>query len=246
MAGICGGGTLPGCVRRLGGPPERHLGVRGSQLGRRVESSRAWGSSSWQRPRLRVLGCPTCSELSFSLGSLLGGSGCRATWWDPSPTLGFLPRLPVLLPGISVGAHCPPKPAGHGLCVSEPPCPALPRLPVLCGQWVVPLPPFLVSSPAVLLAPRLLADPKPCVSAPPLPPTPQPSQGPSRRRSIWASARVPSMWTGQQVTCLIGSQGSVPPVMAFHLGSLGFLTPFNFENFQSQVTQVIQGELECS
>lgn len=36
-------------------------------------------------------------------------------------------------------------------------------------------------------------------------------------------------------------QGSVPPVMAFHLGSLGFLTPFNFENFQTQVTQVIQG-----
>lgn len=37
-------------------------------------------------------------------------------------------------------------------------------------------------------------------------------------------------------------QGSVPPVMAFHLGSLGFLTPFNFENFQSQVTQVIEGD----
>lgn len=36
-------------------------------------------------------------------------------------------------------------------------------------------------------------------------------------------------------------QGSVPPVMAFHLGSLGFLTPFSFENFQAQVTQVIQG-----
>ncbi|XP_026515792.1 NAD kinase isoform X1 [Terrapene carolina triunguis] len=36
-------------------------------------------------------------------------------------------------------------------------------------------------------------------------------------------------------------QGSVPPVMAFHLGSLGFLAPFNFENFQSQVTQVIEG-----
>ncbi|XP_036599328.1 NAD kinase isoform X2 [Trichosurus vulpecula] len=36
-------------------------------------------------------------------------------------------------------------------------------------------------------------------------------------------------------------QGSVPPVMAFHLGSLGFLTPFNFENFQTQVTQVIEG-----
>lgn len=30
--------------------------------------------------------------------------------------------------------------------------------------------------------------------------------------------------------------------MAFHLGSLGFLTPFSFENFQAQVTQVIQGE----
>lgn len=32
--------------------------------------------------------------------------------------------------------------------------------------------------------------------------------------------------------------------MAFHLGSLGFLTPFNFENFQSQVNQVIEGKLE--
>ena len=48
------------------------------------------------------------------------------------------------------------------------------------------------------------------------------------------------------MTCLIGSQGGVPPVMAFHLGSLGFLTPFNFEDFQSQVTQVIQGKLEFS
>ena len=38
----------------------------------------------------------------------------------------------------------------------------------------------------------------------------------------------------------------MPPVMAFHLGSLGFLTPFNFKNFQSQVTQVIQGKWECS
>ncbi|XP_063091360.1 NAD kinase isoform X2 [Cavia porcellus] len=36
-------------------------------------------------------------------------------------------------------------------------------------------------------------------------------------------------------------QGSVPPVMAFHLGSLGFLTPFTFESFQSQLTQVIEG-----
>lgn len=29
--------------------------------------------------------------------------------------------------------------------------------------------------------------------------------------------------------------------MAFHLGSLGFLTPFNFESFESQVAQVIEG-----
>lgn len=247
MTGICWGGTLLGCVRRLGGHPERHLGVGGSQWGRRVGSSRACGSSDWQRPRLKVLGRPTCSELSFSLGSLLSRSGCRATWWDLSPTLGFLPRLPMLFPGISMGAHCPPKPAGHGLCVSEPPYPALPRLPVLCGQWSVPLPPFLVGSPAVLLlAPRRLADPVPHVSAALRSPHPQLSQGPSGRRSIWAGARVPCAWTGQRVTCLIGSQGSVPPVMAFHLGSLGFLTPFNFENFQSQVTQVIQGELECS
>ncbi|XP_076859199.1 NAD kinase isoform X1 [Brachyhypopomus gauderio] len=36
-------------------------------------------------------------------------------------------------------------------------------------------------------------------------------------------------------------QESVPPVMAFHLGSLGFLTPFNFDSYQSQVTQVIEG-----
>ncbi len=38
----------------------------------------------------------------------------------------------------------------------------------------------------------------------------------------------------------------MPPVMAFHLGSLGFLTPFNFDTFQSQVTQVIEGKsLHC-
>ncbi|XP_049309580.1 NAD kinase isoform X2 [Bactrocera dorsalis] len=36
-------------------------------------------------------------------------------------------------------------------------------------------------------------------------------------------------------------QQSVPPVMAFHLGSLGFLTPFEFENFQEQVTNVLEG-----
>lgn len=36
-------------------------------------------------------------------------------------------------------------------------------------------------------------------------------------------------------------QQSVPPVMAFHLGSLGFLTPFQFDNFQDQVTNVLEG-----
>lgn len=29
--------------------------------------------------------------------------------------------------------------------------------------------------------------------------------------------------------------------MAFHLGSLGFLTPFQFQNFQDQVTNVLEG-----
>lgn len=33
--------------------------------------------------------------------------------------------------------------------------------------------------------------------------------------------------------------------MAFHLGSLGFLTPFKFDTYQSQVTQIIEGT-ECS
>ncbi|XP_026747951.1 NAD kinase-like isoform X9 [Trichoplusia ni] len=36
-------------------------------------------------------------------------------------------------------------------------------------------------------------------------------------------------------------QQSVPPVMAFHLGSLGFLTPFEFNNFQGQVMNVLEG-----
>lgn len=40
--------------------------------------------------------------------------------------------------------------------------------------------------------------------------------------------------------CFISKQ-SVPPVMAFHLGSLGFLTPFEFDNFEEQVTNVLEG-----
>ncbi|XP_077998299.1 NAD kinase-like isoform X3 [Glandiceps talaboti] len=38
-------------------------------------------------------------------------------------------------------------------------------------------------------------------------------------------------------------EGSVPPVMAFHLGSLGFLTPFDFSEFKESITQVLQGEV---
>ncbi|KAK3567784.1 hypothetical protein QTP86_026448 [Hemibagrus guttatus] len=34
-------------------------------------------------------------------------------------------------------------------------------------------------------------------------------------------------------------QGSVPPVMAFHLGSLGFLTPFKFESYKTEVDKVL-------
>ncbi|XP_051944003.1 NAD kinase b [Hippocampus zosterae] len=36
-------------------------------------------------------------------------------------------------------------------------------------------------------------------------------------------------------------QGSVPPVMAFHLGSLGFLTPFKFESYKTEVDKVFEG-----
>lgn len=36
-------------------------------------------------------------------------------------------------------------------------------------------------------------------------------------------------------------QGSVPPVMAFHLGSLGFLTPFKFESYKTEVVKVFEG-----
>ncbi|XP_062386518.1 NAD kinase b isoform X1 [Sardina pilchardus] len=36
-------------------------------------------------------------------------------------------------------------------------------------------------------------------------------------------------------------QGSVPPVMAFHLGSLGFLTPFKFESYRTEVAKVFEG-----
>lgn len=37
-------------------------------------------------------------------------------------------------------------------------------------------------------------------------------------------------------------QQSVPPIMAFHLGSLGFLTPFEVDDFEQQITHVLEGE----
>ncbi|XP_071506357.1 NAD kinase-like isoform X2 [Diadema antillarum] len=36
-------------------------------------------------------------------------------------------------------------------------------------------------------------------------------------------------------------EGSVPPVMAYHLGSLGFLTPFEFEDFKESVNVFLEG-----
>nr|XP_014342008.1 PREDICTED: NAD kinase-like [Latimeria chalumnae] len=36
-------------------------------------------------------------------------------------------------------------------------------------------------------------------------------------------------------------QRSVPPVMAFHLGTLGFLTPFRFEFYKTEVTKAMEG-----
>ncbi|XP_071945487.1 NAD kinase-like isoform X2 [Antedon mediterranea] len=36
-------------------------------------------------------------------------------------------------------------------------------------------------------------------------------------------------------------EGSVPPVMAFSLGSLGFLTPFEFDNYQDSINAVLKG-----
>ncbi|CAG0880958.1 unnamed protein product [Cyprideis torosa] len=37
-------------------------------------------------------------------------------------------------------------------------------------------------------------------------------------------------------------QQSVPPIMAFHLGSLGFLAPFEFDGFRAEVTKTLDGK----
>lgn len=40
-------------------------------------------------------------------------------------------------------------------------------------------------------------------------------------------------------------QRKVPPVMAFHMGSLGFLAPFEFDSFCNEVSKVLEGD-PCS
>lgn len=44
-----------------------------------------------------------------------------------------------------------------------------------------------------------------------------------------------------QFVNFFNTQESVPPVMAFHMGSLGFLTPFEFDDFQQQINNVLKG-----
>lgn len=41
-------------------------------------------------------------------------------------------------------------------------------------------------------------------------------------------------------------QTNVPPVIAFNMGSLGFLTPFSFDNFKEQVTNVLEGHADLT
>ena len=41
-------------------------------------------------------------------------------------------------------------------------------------------------------------------------------------------------------------QTNVPPVIAFNMGSLGFLTPFSFDNFKEQITNVLEGHADLT
>lgn len=41
-------------------------------------------------------------------------------------------------------------------------------------------------------------------------------------------------------------QTNVPPVMAFNMGSLGFLTPFSFDNYKEQITNVLEGQADLT
>ncbi|KAK5574998.1 hypothetical protein RB653_010253 [Dictyostelium firmibasis] len=38
----------------------------------------------------------------------------------------------------------------------------------------------------------------------------------------------------------------VPPIISFHMGTLGFLMPFSVENYQESITNVIKGEFLCT
>lgn len=40
-------------------------------------------------------------------------------------------------------------------------------------------------------------------------------------------------------------QTSVPPIITFHLGSLGFLTSFDFSDYKEQVSQILEGSKTC-
>lgn len=41
-------------------------------------------------------------------------------------------------------------------------------------------------------------------------------------------------------------QESVPPIIAFHFGSLGFLSPFDFTDYRSKIDQTIAGKNRAS
>ena len=40
-------------------------------------------------------------------------------------------------------------------------------------------------------------------------------------------------------------QEAIPPMMSFHVGSLGFLTHFVYENHQQDIRRVIEGVYMC-
>lgn len=58
--------------------------------------------------------------------------------------------------------------------------------------------------------------------------------------SDWGGGGI-LLWACLLLQLRAHTQGGVPPSLGLHLGSPGFLTHFNFQNFQTQVTPVIQG-----
>ena len=45
------------------------------------------------------------------------------------------------------------------------------------------------------------------------------------------------------VHCVWSVQEAIPPMMSFHVGSLGFLTHFVYENYQQDIRRVIEGNV---